>query len=82
MTIIDKALEELRNIILENEGNRDDIYNDVLAFVMPLIEGLQLISEPSGAYSKDPLQHANNTIQNCSNIATELLENIVNKAND
>ena len=80
MIIEEKVKEVLRNMISENEGNRDDIYSDVLEFVMPLIEGLQLIAEPSGAYSRDPLQHANNTIANCSTIATDLLKDIENLA--
>jgi hypothetical protein len=71
--------EMLRIMILENEGDRDDICNDVFEFVMPLIEGLEQIAEPSGAYSRDPLQHANNTIDNCSNIASGLLIDIENK---
>jgi len=78
MTPEQKIKAILNEIILENEGDRYDIYNNVLELINPLIEGLKNISEPSGAYSRDPLQHANNTIQNCSSIAMELLENIGN----
>ena len=68
--------DKLRKIILENEGDRDDIYSDVLAFVQPLVDGLTDIADPSGAYSIDPLQHANNTISNVKEIAQGLLDEI------
>lgn len=68
--------KKLRKIILENEGDRDDIYSDVLNLVNPLIEALSEILEPSGAYSKDALTHANNVIKNSSAIAREVLDSI------
>ena len=64
----------LRKIILENEGDRDDIFSDVLEIVIPLIVTLTDISEPSGAFSKDPLTHANNVIENCSSSAKDALD--------
>ena len=70
----EKLQAKLRQIILENEGDRDDIYSDVLLFVKPLIDGLIDISEPSGTYSSDPLTHANNTIENVKSIAFGLLD--------
>lgn len=68
----------LRRIIIENEGDRDDIYSEVLILITPLVNVLTDISEPSGAYSKDPLTHANNVIKNCSSIAKETLDELFN----
>lgn len=65
--------QRLRKIILENEGDRDDIYSDVFDFVKPLIDALTGIAQPSGVYSKDPLVHAQNTIKNCEQIANSAL---------
>jgi hypothetical protein len=70
----EKLEQKLRKIILENEGNRDDIFSEVYEFVKPFIDGLIDIAEPAGAYSKDPLTHANNTIDNCKQIASSLLD--------
>jgi hypothetical protein len=70
----EKLQAKLRQIILENEGDRDDIYSDVFDFVKPFIDGLTDIAEPSGVYSRDPLTHANNTINNCKEIAEGLLD--------
>lgn len=33
--------DQLRKIILENEGDRDDIYSDVLAFVKSMVDALE-----------------------------------------
>jgi len=70
---IEKLEAKLRQLILQNEGDRDDIYSDILNFVKPFVEGLIDISEPKGAYSRDALTHANNTIQNCKEIARGLV---------
>lgn len=70
---VEKLEAKLRQLILENEGDRYDIYSDTLDFVKPFIEGLVDISEPKGAYSKDALTHANNTIRNCKEIASRLI---------
>lgn len=74
----ERLQSKLRKIILENEGDRDDIYSDVLKNITPLIETLTDIAEPSGAYSKDPLVHANNVIKNCSSIAKDTLDDFFN----
>lgn len=71
-----KLQAKLRQIILENEGDRDDIYSDVLTLITPLVDVLTDMLEPSGAYSKDPLTHANNVIKNCSSIAKETLDDL------
>jgi hypothetical protein len=52
------------------------IGNELIEMIKPLIKGLEEIAEPSGAYSVDPLQHANNTIENCKKIAKDLLSSI------
>ena len=70
----EKLEAKLEKIILENEGNRDDIYSKVFEFIEPFINGLIDISEPSGAYSRDPLTHANNIIENVKSIASGLLD--------
>lgn len=74
----EKLQAKLRKIILENEGDRDDIYADVLRLITPLVDTLTDISEPSGAYSKDTLTHANNVIENCSSIAKDTLDDLFN----
>lgn len=71
---LEKLDSKLRKIILENEGSRDDIHSNVFDFLKPIIIGLVEISQPSGAYSKDSLTHAENTIDNCKTIASELLD--------
>lgn len=73
----EKLKAKLRQIILENEGSRDDIYSDVLKLITPLVDTLTDISEPSGSYSKDPLTHANNVIKNCSSIAKDILDDLL-----
>jgi hypothetical protein len=70
----EKLQAKLRKIILENEGDRGNIYSEILEFVKPFIDGLTDIAEPSGAYSRDPLTHANNTIENVKSIASGLLD--------
>ncbi len=72
----EKLQSKLRKLILENEGDRDDIYSDVFEFTKPFIDGLVDISEPSGTYSRDQLTHANNTIENVKSIASNLLMRI------
>jgi hypothetical protein len=70
-----KKLEaKLRQIIMDNEGDRDDIYQEVFAFVKPLIDGLEDIAEPSGPFSVDRLKHAENVIENVKAIAAVLLD--------
>lgn len=71
---LEKLQVKLRQIVLENEGDRDDIYSDVLEFVKPLIEGLTDIVEPSSAYSSIPFTHVNNTIENVKSFAFGLLD--------
>lgn len=76
-TPLQVSLEKrLRICILENEGDREDIYSDVLRLINPLLGALVEISEPSGPFSKDPLTHANNTIQNCKNVAMSAIESL------
>jgi len=76
-TLLQVNLEKhLRGCVLENEGDREDIYDDVLRLISPLIGALERISEPEGAYSKDPLTHANNTIENCKNIALSAIDSL------
>jgi len=59
---IDKTIE-MTNL------DREDISKEIFDLVAPMYEALVLISDPMGAYSKDPLTMANNVIENCKETA-------------
>lgn len=64
----------LRQLILENEGNRDDILYDMYWFLKPIFERINELTEPSGVL--DPLTHANNTIEAMKAIVSKLFDDI------
>jgi hypothetical protein len=76
METSEKLQSKLQHIILDNKGWRENIYREVLELVNPLVVALEAISEPTGAYSKDPLTHANNTIANVVEIAETALKTL------
>ena len=57
----------------------EDIENVVDQILSPIVEVLTDIAEPKGAYSRDALTHANNTIFYCKEKATRVLNDITGK---
>lgn len=64
----------LSQLILENEGNREDILYDVYWFLKPIFERINELTEPSAAH--DPLTHANNTVEAMKAIVSKLFDDI------
>ena len=71
---IEKLRYKLRQIILENAGDRDDIESEVFDLIKPMILGLIKIAEPKADWHQNPLLRKQNIIEYCRNIADELLQ--------
>lgn len=68
--------KKLTEALERNNGDTAKIFDEVHNIISPLVEALEMIQEPFGAYSRDPLTHANNTITNCANIAKTALNTL------
>lgn len=64
---------DLESIVNSNLSNEDKL-EALTRWLTPVIEGLEEIKSPSGAYSRCPLTHANNTIDSCSKAASALID--------
>jgi glutamate 5-kinase len=66
--------EKINQFISENGGNERDALNIALARLEAAEQVLLQISDADGAYSTNPLTHADNTICSMRNLAVDFLD--------